>query len=104
MHNSEPSRYELLVHADGGIRMSLLREFQSLNITIDKKSSLMGMPLKVSMDQPSRSFFEIPLHMWKSNKGNMRVTMRFGKDRAIELDDYTLPEIEKLISQLPIPL
>ncbi|MDH2901516.1 MAG: hypothetical protein PXY39_11150 [archaeon] len=98
----EVHAYELLVHADGAIRMNLLRDFQSLKVSIDKKSNLMGMPLKVSMDQPSKSFFEIPLNMWKTNKANMRVTMRFGRDRTIVLDDSTLPEIEQLISQLPI--
>jgi hypothetical protein len=94
-------KYEVLVFADSGIKDNLLRQFQALKFSVDKKSQLMGMPLRVTTDQVTKSFFEIPLNMWKTNKANVRVTMRFGKDKVIELDESTVSEVEKIVSQLP---
>jgi hypothetical protein len=99
----EQEKYELLVIANGGLRDNLLKELgQSVaKVSMDKKSSVMGMPLRVWTEQLSRKFFEIALNMWKANKAIMRVTMRFGRDKTIVLDDSTLPQVEQIISQIP---
>jgi hypothetical protein len=103
-HRQQEQKYELLVIADGRIREDLLRELtqSGSKISMDRKSSIMGMPLRVWTEQLSKRFFEIALNMWKANKAIMGLTMRFGKDKAIVLDESTLPEAERTISELPV--
>ena len=91
---------ELVVFADSRLKDDLVKEMQSSNVKINRTSYSMGMPLRVTSEENSRSFFEIPLRMWKANRDSMRVTFRMRQGRTLELNDTTIPEIEKLISEL----
>lgn len=91
---------EIIIFTDNGTKENLIKRFDAAKVTINKSSFGLGLPLRISSSESSRNFFETALKLWMENRAKMTMTFRTAQGKTIELNDSSLPEVEKLISQM----
>ncbi len=96
----EDKENEIIIFTDNGSKQDIIKQFDASKVKINKSSFGFGLPLRISSSESSRIVFETALKLWMQNKDKMTVTFRIAQGKTIELNDSSLPEIEKLISQL----
>ena len=96
----EEGESEIIIFASSGLKEIAIKEFDPSKVKINKASTGLGMPLRLTSDGNQKNFLETGLGIWKANKGNMRVTFRIAGGKTLELKDSNVSEIENLLSQM----